>query len=267
MAIRWRPCASGSLTRGLLCCGAAAGPVFVTVFLVEGARRADYHYARHPVSALALGPGGWVQASNFAVAGTLMISGSAGLLRAGEEAAGPHLAPVLIGAAGLGLLASGAVATDPVNGYPPGSPERGWPATVGGVAHNLVALPVLAGLPAAALVEAWHSRRNGVRWWAAFSAATAASAAINGALASAGFGGAARLSGRSGLHQRVAIVALLSWTTVAFLRALRRLALTAASQTVSRADADAGVARRLDGTRRRWRSPQRAGGRRSASPG
>ena len=56
-------------TRRLLRCGLAAGPVFVTAYLVEGAARDGYRPLRHPVSSLALGPGGWAQAANFAITG------------------------------------------------------------------------------------------------------------------------------------------------------------------------------------------------------
>jgi hypothetical protein len=47
--------ASNSATHELLCCSAIAGPLFVTVFVIEGARRPDYKPLRHPVSSLALG--------------------------------------------------------------------------------------------------------------------------------------------------------------------------------------------------------------------
>ena len=66
-------------TRGLLYCGLAAGPVFVTTFLVEGATRDGYRPSRHPVSSLALGSRGRVQAANFAVTGTLVLAGAARL--------------------------------------------------------------------------------------------------------------------------------------------------------------------------------------------
>ena len=46
--------------RGLLYCGLAAGPVFVTTFLAAGAARDGYRPSRHPVSSLALGPRGQV---------------------------------------------------------------------------------------------------------------------------------------------------------------------------------------------------------------
>src|SRR5512138_2037512 len=68
------PGRSAIWTRRLLRCGLAAGPVFVTAFVVEGAARDGYRPLRHPVSSLALGPGGWVQAANFAVTGTLFLA-------------------------------------------------------------------------------------------------------------------------------------------------------------------------------------------------
>ena len=56
-----------------------AGPVFTAVFLAEGTAREGYRPLRHPVSSLALGPRGWVQAANFVVTGTLCLAGAAGL--------------------------------------------------------------------------------------------------------------------------------------------------------------------------------------------
>ncbi len=66
-------------TKALLACGAIAGPLFVLVFLVEGATRAGYDPLRHPVSSLALGDHGWTQIANFVVAGLLTLAFAAGL--------------------------------------------------------------------------------------------------------------------------------------------------------------------------------------------
>src|SRR3974390_3527919 len=63
-------------TRRLLRCGVAAGPAFAALFLLEGAVRDGYRPLRHPVSSLALGPRGWIQAGNFAMAGTLFLAGA-----------------------------------------------------------------------------------------------------------------------------------------------------------------------------------------------
>lgn len=118
-----RPGTPPAWTRRLLRCGVAAGPVFTAVFLLEGAIRDGYRPLRHPVSSLALGSRGWIQAGSFAVTGTLFLAGAAGLARAGDPAAGSRAAPALIGAAGAGLIASAVFTTDPVSGYPPGTPD------------------------------------------------------------------------------------------------------------------------------------------------
>ena len=81
--------------RGLLYCGLAAGPVFVTIFLAEGAIREGYRPSRHPVSSLALGPRGQVQTTNFAVTRTLVLAG-----------AGFNQSPLLVNLAGLFQRAS-----------------------------------------------------------------------------------------------------------------------------------------------------------------
>ena len=109
-------------TRGLLRCGLAAGPAFVTAFAVEGGARDGYRPLRHPVSSLALGPRGWAQTGNFAATGMLFLAAAAGLARAGDPAASRLPVPALIGAAGAGLIGAAIFPTDPVSGYPPGTP-------------------------------------------------------------------------------------------------------------------------------------------------
>ena len=150
-------------TRRLLRCGVAAGPVFVAVFLLEGAVRDGYRPLRHPVSSLALGSRGWIQTGNFVVAGTLFLAGAAGLARAGDPAASSRVAPALIGAAGAGLIGSAVFTTDPVSGYPPGTPDALTRPSHAGAAHNLAAVPVFLGLPAAArlrlaVLAGWPAR-------------------------------------------------------------------------------------------------------------
>jgi hypothetical protein len=81
------------------------------------------------------------------MAGTLFLAGAAGLARAGDPAAS-RAAPALIGAAGAGLTGSAVFTTDPVSGYPPGTPDALTRPTRTGIAHNLAAVQVFAGLPA-----------------------------------------------------------------------------------------------------------------------
>jgi hypothetical protein len=208
-------------TRRLLRCGVAAGPVFVAVFLVEGKVREGYLPLRHPVSALGLGPRGWIQAANFTVAGTLFLAGAAGLVRSADAVAGKRVAPALIGAAGAGLVTAAVFATDPVSGYPPGTPDA-LDRTRTGLVHNLSAVPVFLGLPAAALICGWRSWRTGERRFGLYSAASGVATLAATVLAGAGFGQSPRLVGLAGLFQRVSIIAGFGWLTTLSARVLRR---------------------------------------------
>lgn len=65
----------------LLTCGAAAGPVFVTVTGLQVLTRDGFDLARHPISLLALGDVGWVQTAAFVLAGLLALARAAGMGR------------------------------------------------------------------------------------------------------------------------------------------------------------------------------------------
>ena len=82
----------------------AAGPLFIGTFLVEGAARPDYSQPRHPVSSLALGPRGWMQTANFALAGALCLGFAADSRRAPPVAGVTSTTSALIGAAAVDLI-------------------------------------------------------------------------------------------------------------------------------------------------------------------
>src|ERR671919_1019162 len=107
--------------RRLLICGVIAGPLFVIIFLIEGATRADYNPLRHPVSSLALGEFGWTQVANFIVTGLLTLAFAVGLRRALRQLGGSTWGPLLIAAYAVGRIGAGIFLTDPVSGYPPGT--------------------------------------------------------------------------------------------------------------------------------------------------
>ena len=170
------------------------GPVFTATFLAEGAARDGYRPLRHPVSSLALGPRGWVQTANFAVAGILCLAGAPGLRRAADRLAGCRAGPVMVATAAAGLIGSVVFHTDPVGGYPPGTPDMPARFSRAGIAHNLTAILVLARLPAAA---ASYGRRS----WRARPAARlrdllrgdrGATVPVTMALAGSGFGQSSR---------------------------------------------------------------------------
>jgi len=208
-------------TKTLLACGAIAGPLFVFAFLIEGATRASYEPLRQPVSSLALGDWGWTQSANFLVTGFLMLAFALGLRRALRPLGGPTWGPILVGAYAIGLLGAGVFAADPMNGYPPGTPDRRLHYSMHGVLHDMFSTLVFLGLPAACvLFGRWFAAR-GTRGWAACSLVTGVVFLGAFVLSSAGFGEAEGLVDLAGLFQRVALIAGFGWLTLLAVHFLR----------------------------------------------
>ena len=183
-------------------------------------RRPDYNPLRHPVSALSLGPHGWVQVANFSVTGTLYLAGAAGLSRTPDPVVGTRLGAASIGAAAVGLLGSAVFATDPVSGYPPGTPDVLTEQSTSMTMHGISAVPIFLGLPAAAFAYAWRFLRAGRPAWALYSAGSGASMLAGMGLAGAGFNQSPRLVNLAGLFQRVSIITGFGWITAVSAKAL-----------------------------------------------
>jgi Protein of unknown function (DUF998) len=216
------PQSAAAATRLLVNCGVVMAPLFVGTAVAEGQRRPEYSARRHPVSALALGDSGWIQTANFYAGGALTCLFALGLRRAGR-ASGATAPPWLLGAAGLGLIGAGIFATDPVNGYPPGVPDRAEHRTRTGVVHELCAVPVMLGIPVAAAVTGVRSAARDERRWAGYSLASALASLVAFLVAGAGFGADTRFAGRAGHFQRAGIITAFGWISMLAMRARRRL--------------------------------------------
>jgi hypothetical membrane protein len=198
----------------LLYCGLAAGPVFTLAFLVEGAIKTDgYEVLRHPVSSLALGENGWLQTANFLVCGALTIAFALGLWQSRRVS---RAGAVLVGIWGLGLLGAGVFTTDPVSGYPLGTPAA-IDYTTSGTLHDAFSLPAFLALAAAQLVL---SRGQGLRW-AIYSVGSAIAFLAFFFLASAGFSQTEPLVDVAGLFQRLAVVVGWGWLAALAWKVLR----------------------------------------------
>ena len=109
--------------RALLACGVAAGPLFVLVALAQAVLRAGFDPNDHPVSLLSLGDLGWIQITNFIVAGLLFVACALGMRRALHPGRAGTWGPWLVGAFGVSLVLGGVFVADPALGFPPGTPE------------------------------------------------------------------------------------------------------------------------------------------------
>jgi hypothetical protein len=211
------------VTARLVRCGLVAGPLFVIVFLLEGAfKGSGYDALRHPVSSLELGANGWIQVANFLIAGVLTIAFAVGLWRSRLRAGA-----VLIGVWGVGLLGAGVFQTDPISGFPLGTPPT-VDYTTSGRLHDGFSLP---GFLALAVAQVVLSRGNGrgsspsprtSRPWMVYSLLSATAFVVCFALASSGFSQTPPLVAVGGLFQRLAVTIGWAWTVTLALRVLRR---------------------------------------------
>ncbi|WP_083744693.1 DUF998 domain-containing protein [Microbispora rosea] len=119
-----------------------------------------YRPRRHPISSLAIGDRGWAQTANFFVAGLLSLAFAVGLWRAGPS----HWGALLVGVWAIGMVTGGIFPTDPVSGFPPGTPDRLEHSTRQGVLHSLFSMVAFVALTAACFVFAG----SGARGWAIY---------------------------------------------------------------------------------------------------
>jgi hypothetical protein len=218
----WLVGAETAMSRRMLQAGQIAGPLFIAVFTLDGASRPGYQTNRHPVSSLALGSRGWLQKANFAVAGAQYLGSAIALSRTRDPAMSTRAGPALIGAAAAGILGAAVFTTDPVSGYPPGTPDLPTDRTTAGTLHDLVAIPTFLGLPMAAAVYSSRFVRSGQPGWAAYSAFTTVSMLAAVGMSGAGFNQAPRLVNTAGRWQRICIATGFTWLTALNRRALHQ---------------------------------------------
>ena len=181
------------------------GPaLFVTVFTVEGWRRAGYLPLGMFVSELSLGPAGWVQITSFLVTGALVVVLGRGLGAYAGRGGTSRAGAVLLQVIGVSLMVSGPFTTDPS--------AAGGPVTPHGVVHGLFGAVVFTLAPVSCFVFYRRFRRDPT--WRPLAAWTLAA----GVVLTLGIGvlrfsqvPEAGLFGYKGLVQRVVLVTFMTW--------------------------------------------------------
>lgn len=91
------------------------GPIlFVAIFTIEGWLRPGYDPRSMFVSALSLGPRGWIQIVNFVVFGALFLVFARGVAAEFQDGKASRFGPILLTIIGVSFLASGPFVMDPV---------------------------------------------------------------------------------------------------------------------------------------------------------
>lgn len=157
----------------LLVGGILAGPLFLVVVIAQMMFRTGFDPKQHPISLLSVGTGGWVQITNFVVAGTLIVCCAAGARRLLRGSRAGTWGPILLGLTGLAFIWGGAFTSDPSLGFPPGTPEgipdqQSWHSAL----HQVG--PVVAPIAFAAACLVFARRFLGMQrpGWALYSITT-----------------------------------------------------------------------------------------------
>ncbi|RSD09191.1 DUF998 domain-containing protein [Amycolatopsis eburnea] len=169
---------------------AVAAPLWVAVSLVQAATREGFDLTRHPLSALSTGSLGWLQITNFVLAGVLILLGATRFTSGGKAVTR------LLTVYGAGMIAAGVFTPDPGNGFPAGTPA-GVPATLSwhGIGHLAAGSVSFLALAAACYVLARRFARAGNRRDAVVSAVAGAALLVgNGWAMTGGAGGSLTLA-------------------------------------------------------------------------
>ncbi|MEJ2888381.1 DUF998 domain-containing protein [Actinomycetospora aeridis] len=131
--------------------------------LAQAATREGFDILRHPLSQLSTGDLGWLQITNFVLAGVLVVAGAGGLRTALRGTPGAVWVPRLVRAAGTGFAAAGVLVMDPGNGFPVGAPTGVTTMSWHALGHMVAGTVSFSALIAACFVLARHFTRGGRR--------------------------------------------------------------------------------------------------------
>jgi hypothetical protein len=163
-----------------------------------------------------------MQTANFVVARLLTLAFAVGMWRALRPPKRSIWGPLLVGVWAIGLIGAGIFPTDPVSGYPPGTPDQLPWYSLHGAMHDLAfSLPGFVALLAVFFVFCSRFAARGERGWAVYSALTGLVFTVAFVRASAGFGQAEGLVDLAGLFQRVAVAVGFGWLTLLAIHTLR----------------------------------------------
>jgi hypothetical protein len=130
--------------------------LFVTVFLVEGWLRTNYNPLSMYVSALALGPRGWIQILNFLVFGTLFLLFTRGVAAEFTDGKASRGGLILLTILAIGYFLSGPFVMDPMD-----TPLD--QASVNGTIHGILGGIVFLLMPISIFVY-WRRFRVDSEW-------------------------------------------------------------------------------------------------------
>lgn len=142
--------------------GMIGSALFVLVFTIEGILRPGYDARSTFVSALSLGPRGWIQIVNFLVTGALFVLFAWGVAAQFHEGKASKAGPIILAVIGICLFFSGPFVMDPAS-----TPRSEW--STHGIVHQLLGAVVFTLAPVSTFVFLRRFRSDPkwqlLQWW------------------------------------------------------------------------------------------------------
>ncbi|WP_210769196.1 DUF998 domain-containing protein [Occultella kanbiaonis] len=149
-------------TRVLTTTAALAGPFFFASSAVQALARDGFDIRIHPLSQLATGDLGWIQAVTFVLTGLGAVGLAVAHRRLVRSGAGSRIIPIFLAVFAGAFVVAGLFPMDPENGFPIGAPDGPVAMSWHSIVHSAaaaVSFTALAGACIAALVRSVRHRR------------------------------------------------------------------------------------------------------------
>jgi hypothetical membrane protein len=201
--------------------GMIGSALFVAVFTIEGALRPSYAWLSTYISALSLGPRGWIQMTNFVLLGALLFVFARGVAAEFETGKASRGGPILLTIIAILFVVSGPFVMDPM-----GTPLD--QVTVHGTIHGLAGGIIFTLMPIICFVFLRRFRADPA--WRPLSAWTlvlgivVAAAVLMLTATSKSPALQSAFSAWQGLIQRTIVVPFMLWIFLFSLRLSRRAA-------------------------------------------
>ena len=205
--------------RQLAWAGLIGSALFVTVFTVEGWLRPGYNALSMYVSALSLGPRGWIQIVNFIVFGILLLVFTRGIAIEFPSGKASRGGIILLTAIAFCYLLSGPFVMDPTN-----TPQNLM--TVHGTIHGILGAIAFLLMPISCFVFLRRFRADSkwqsLQWWTLALGTISATAVILLSVVTKSPNLQNTFSEWFGLTQRFIIVPFMIWIFIFALEFLRQ---------------------------------------------
>jgi len=152
-------------TRALLACGAVAGPLYVTVTMIQALTREGFDMKHHRFTLLTAGDLGWLHQANMVLVGALTVLLAVGVRQMLGTGRGSVWGPRLLALFGLAYVFGGLLTSDPVVGFPAGTtPEMVHTTLQGAVQNGSRGVSTLLLIATSGVFAGWFAGEGRLGW-------------------------------------------------------------------------------------------------------